>query len=103
VGDKMTCPGCGAHTSNVLAAVCNGEPCPYCGLSADAIGEISDVRRKRADEELKERLEKALTERDRALSEAAKHRQAVEDARRALGCTHPYAPHTAPGWGDETP
>ena len=89
----MECPGCGSYTSSVLAKVEQGEPCPYCGLSADAIGEIRSVRRKRADEDLKGRLEKALVERDRAVTEAAKLRSALYNVRSAVGCEKPYAPH----------
>ena len=97
----MTCPGCNAYTSSVLIKVQEGEPCPYCGLSAEAIMEINGVRRRQADENLKARLETALIERGRALAEAAKHKRAVESARHALGCQYPYAPHTAPDWGEE--
>lgn len=89
----MTCPGCGAHTSSVLAKVNDGEPCPFCGLSADAILEVAEVRRKAADEDLKARLEKALVDRDRALAEAAKLRNVLHDVRLAVGCEKPYAPH----------
>lgn len=92
----MECPGCGAVSSSVLVKVMNGDPCPFCGLSADAVLEIGGVRRKRADEELKERLATALAELDRAKAEAARLRGQVADARRALGCEHPRAPHVAP-------
>ena len=91
----MECPGCGAVSSSVLIRVTNGEPCPFCGLSAGAVLEISDVRRKQADDYLKEQLEKALVELDRVKTEAAKLRQIVSDARSALGCEYPYAPHDA--------
>lgn len=82
----MECPGCQAVSSSVLIRVTNGEPCPFCGLSAGAVLEIGGVRRKQADEKLKERLEKALVERDQARREAAALRGQVADARRALGC-----------------
>ena len=94
MSNRMTCPGCEAHTSSVLAACEEGSPCPYCGLSANAILEIGALRVKRADETLKARLEKALVERDRAVAEAARLRGLVEDARRALGCESSYAPHS---------
>jgi uncharacterized Zn finger protein (UPF0148 family) len=93
VSDKMTCPGCGAHSSSVLIKVNDGEPCPFCGLSADAITEITDVRRRKADEDLKARLEKMLVERDRAVAEAAKLNRVLYAVRRAIGCEKPYAPH----------
>jgi len=93
----MECPGCGAVSSSVLIKIRDGEPCPFCHLSAGAIREIHDIRRKNADKGLKDRLEKALVERDRAVTEAARLRSIVSGARRALGCEHPYAPHDDQG------
>jgi len=89
----MECPGCNSYTSSVLAKVQQGEPCPRCGLSADAILEIGSVRRRKADEALKQQLEKALIERDRAVTEAAKLGRVLYAVRRAVGCEKPYAPH----------
>jgi hypothetical protein len=66
---KMTCPACSAHTSSVLAAFEEGRPCPNCGLSAEAALEIEGVRQRRADEELKARLEVVVKERDAAQQE----------------------------------
>lgn len=86
MSDKMECPGCGAVSSSVLIRITNGDPCPFCDLSAGAVLEIGRVRRKQADEELKERLAKALTELDRVKAESAKLRGQVASARQALGC-----------------
>lgn len=66
---KMTCPACNAHLSSVLAAFEEGRPCPNCGLSAEAALEIEGVRMRRADEDLKARLEAAIKERDAAQRE----------------------------------
>jgi transcription elongation factor Elf1 len=66
---KMTCPACNSHTSSVLAAFEEGRPCPNCGLSAGAALEIEGVRQRRADEDLKARLEAAIKERDAAQRE----------------------------------
>lgn len=76
MGRKMTCPGCNSHTSSVLAAFEEGRPCPQCGLSAEAALEIETIRQRRADEDLKARLEQAIKERDEAQRELrwAKHR-----------------------------
>jgi hypothetical protein len=93
VSEKTECPGCHAVTSSVRVSVMNGDPCPYCGLSADAVLEIGGVRRKQADGELKERLATALADLDRAKAEAVKLRGQVASARQALGCEHPGAPH----------
>lgn len=70
----MECPGCGGYSSSVLGRVRDGEPCPFCGLSAQAILEINEVRAKKADEGLKARLEEALKRVDKAETEAAKIR-----------------------------
>jgi hypothetical protein len=91
----MECPGCTSYSSSVAADVGAERPCRVCGLSADAILEITSVRQQRADEELKMLLEKAIIERDRAQTEAAKLRGLVTDARRALGCEVPFVPHDA--------
>jgi transcription elongation factor Elf1 len=69
MGRKMTCPACNSHTSSVLAAFEEGRPCPECGLSAEAALEILSVRQRRADEELKAKLETAIKERDAAQRE----------------------------------
>lgn len=95
MSEKLECPGCGALSSSVLARAEQGEPCPFCGLSAAAIYEIHRVRRRKADEDLKDRLEKALIERDRAVAEAAALRRVVSGVRQAVGCEYPYAPHDA--------
>lgn len=69
MSNKMTCPACNSHTSSTLAAFEEGRPCPNCGLSAEAALEILTVRQKRADEDLKARLETAIKERDEAQRE----------------------------------
>ena len=56
---KMTCPGCGAHLSDVLRAYEAGRPCPRCGLSATAATEVLAVRRVRGDGKLKTDAEAA--------------------------------------------
>lgn len=64
MSDKMECPGCNSYTSSVLFNVSRGEPCPYCGLSADSLVEILSVREMRANSSLKGRVEELLKERD---------------------------------------
>jgi hypothetical protein len=100
VSDKMECPGCGAVSSSVLIRVTNGDPCPFCGLSAHAVLEINGVHRRQADEQLKEQLAEALVELDRAKAEATQLRGQVAGARLALGCEYPYAPHDTPKESD---
>lgn len=83
---KMTCPACNAYTSSVLAAFEEGQPCPYCGLSADAALEIDGVRQQRADENLKARLEKAIKERDAAHRELRLVKSRLERITELVGC-----------------
>lgn len=64
MSEKMTCPGCGSHTSDVLRAFAADEPCPYCGLSSAAAVEVMAVRAVKADAALKEMTERVIKERD---------------------------------------
>jgi hypothetical protein len=68
MSDKMQCPGCMSYTSSIRRAVEDNEPCPSCGLSADAIAEIYGIQRSRADEALKARLQAAIITEDQALA-----------------------------------
>jgi hypothetical protein len=56
VSVKSACPGCDEYSSRIATAFGEGLPCPNCGLSYDAVAEIRQVQRSRADEELKSRL-----------------------------------------------
>jgi DNA repair exonuclease SbcCD ATPase subunit len=78
VSNKMTCPGCNSHTSDVLRAFEDGAACPYCGLSAEATLEIQAVRKSRADEAIKVKCEQALKERDEAQRELRWAKQRLE-------------------------
>jgi hypothetical protein len=76
VSNKMTCPGCDAHSSTITQAFTTGEPCPCCGLSAEAAAEIYAIRSSRADEELRSRAEQIARDRDqwRARAQAAEEK-----------------------------
>lgn len=78
MSDKMECPGCTSYTSSVLAAVRDGYPCPYCGLSALTIEEVNAVREYRANEELKEAMAAALIRAERAEAERDELRSRLE-------------------------
>lgn len=83
MSDKLECPGCKSYTSSVLRAVGEGEPCPYCGLSADSLVEILAVREMRANSGLKQRVEDLLKERDelgRQVAALKLFRSSVEDS-----------------------
>jgi DNA repair exonuclease SbcCD ATPase subunit len=53
---KRSCPGCDAWTSSVGAAFRDGEPCPYCGLPAEAAHAIDEARERHASEVVVKRL-----------------------------------------------
>lgn len=72
MSNKLSCPGCGSHTSGVYVAVADGAPCPHCGLAADAIITVHDARRRAADADLLAQLEAAVVRAGRAEAEAAK-------------------------------
>lgn len=84
MGQKMTCPACDSHSSSVLNAFEEGRPCPNCGLSAQAALEIQMVRQRRADEDLKAKLETAIKERDEAQRELRWAKQRLEQIGEAL-------------------
>lgn len=87
MGDKATCPGCDAYTSGVLQAIVDGTACPYCGLPAHVIQQVSGVRRRRADEHLKEELSAALIRAGRAEAELGAAKRKLASIRLTLSET----------------
>lgn len=81
MAEKMTCPACNARLSDIRRAFLDGEPCPNCGLSADAAREIEAIRMKRGDEKLKADLEAALIRAGKAETEAARLRRQLDHLR----------------------
>ena len=84
MGDRMTCPGCDAHTSDVLGAYERWEPCPHCGLSPNTMQEILVIRSRRANAEVTKLAENAIKDRDRFSAENAKLRRVLEEIRDAV-------------------
>jgi DNA repair exonuclease SbcCD ATPase subunit len=84
MGDRMTCPACGAHLSSVLHAFAEGEPCPSCGLPHSAAVAVLDIRRQRADEDVKRRALEAELRAARAEEELSIARHRLEEVQRAL-------------------
>lgn len=92
MSDKMTCPGCDAHTSSVLAAVERGDPCPYCGLSAETIERVRQAQARFGETVLTEQLTAALKRAEAAESEARDLRKKLDrivTAVRAAGVAMP--------------
>ena len=57
---KTTCPACDSETSAIGMAFRDGEPCPYCGLPAEAAEAVMEARkREEASELVLERMAKA--------------------------------------------
>lgn len=84
VADKMTCPGCRSHTSDVLRAYNNDDPCPNCGLPASATDQVLAARRKAADADLTAKYEELAIRVGRAEGEATRLRMLVADIRDLL-------------------
>lgn len=83
MSDKLTCVGCNACTSSVLQAVRRDDPCPHCGLSAEAIVEVLMVRERGANAEVTAQYEAARIRADRA-EERARRLGAQLDQIRAV-------------------
>jgi hypothetical protein len=69
---KMNCPACHAYTSDVLRAYEDEEPCPSCGLPAEAAGHILRIQRSKADEALRAELVQVRTELGRVQADRSK-------------------------------
>ena len=65
---KRSCPACDAHTSAIGAAFRDGEPCPYCGLPAEAAAAFDRAVTRGADEDMAQRA--AQAEQRAAVAEA---------------------------------
>lgn len=63
---RAWCPACDGETSTLKSAFDHGEPCPYCGLSADAAAYILDLREHGAEALTLEHLAKAERRAERA-------------------------------------
>lgn len=81
---KMTCPGCQAHMSDVQRAYEDDEPCPHCGLPADAASKVIYARSRAADADLTARYEGAVIRVGRAEGEAARYKRALDRIREAI-------------------
>lgn len=57
---RITCPGCGNHLSDILAAFRRGAPCPRCDLPAEVARQVLEAQRKGADETLRQAYTEAV-------------------------------------------
>lgn len=84
MSEKMTCPGCQSHTSDVLRAYNDDEPCPHCGLPKSATTQVLAARKKAADADLTARYEELALRVGRAEGETVKLRNVVDQIRNIL-------------------
>lgn len=84
MSEKMTCPACTSHTSSVLSAYREGEPCPYCGLTVDATQQILTIQRSKASEDVKRMAQEAVERAARAEAEVRRLERIVERVNDAL-------------------
>jgi len=84
VSDKRTCPACDAHTSAIEQAFRNDEPCPYCGLPAEAATAIDRARRANVGEQTVRRLIEAERRAAAAEERVASLERRLERVREAL-------------------
>lgn len=89
MADKTTCPACGYHSSAVLRAFNNGDPCPNCELSAEAHLEIISARARGADKYLVQRLTEASARADKAEAQLRNAERKLEAVRDALAQDYP--------------
>ena len=80
---KRTCPACDSETSAIGMAFRDGEPCPYCGLPAEAAEAVIRARRRGAAEDVLERMARAEARAARAEARLARLLGAVDDIERA--------------------
>jgi tRNA C32,U32 (ribose-2'-O)-methylase TrmJ len=77
----MTCPVCDSHTSSVRRAVLDGEPCPYCGASADLIAQVNDLRARNVEESLVVQLTELRSRAEKAEAEVGRLRGVLSSVR----------------------
>jgi hypothetical protein len=81
---KRICPGCDSWTSAIGAAFRDGEPCPYCGLPAEAAHLIDEAQERNVSQKVLDRLAAAEIRAAKAEAAFADYRIAVTRAMRVL-------------------
>lgn len=87
MADKAECPACESYTSDNLRARDNGEPCPFCGLPADAAQEIERAVERGANKNLAKHAATAERRAADAEREVLRLRVLLDRARRVLAET----------------
>lgn len=79
---KRECPGCDSWTSAVGEAFRDGDPCPYCGLPAEAVRLIDEARERHVSEDLITRYAAADERARKAETEARRLRLVLNNIQR---------------------
>lgn len=80
----MVCLGCNSYTSAIYDAYWDGQPCPVCGLPAEATRRVMEARKGSADEDLIRQYQEAEVRAGKAEAEAAQLRRHLEAIKRAV-------------------
>lgn len=81
---KVTCPACVTTTSNVAFAFDGGQPCPHCGLSAEAALAFTVALARGADTDLVDIAAQAVRRAELAEAEVERLRYLIGAVRAAV-------------------
>ena len=84
MADKMICPACDAYLSSIAMAFRDSEPCPNCGLPAEAAVAVLAAQKRGADEALTKKYAEAETRAAEAEAEARRLREKLRRIKREL-------------------
>lgn len=82
MADKMTCPACDSHTSEIARAYREGAGCPYCGLPGEAMRAVVAAAERGASEQMTERAAQAEQRAATAEREATRLRALLDEIHR---------------------
>ncbi|MCW2785263.1 MAG: hypothetical protein JWP74_1780 [Marmoricola sp.] len=76
---KRSCPACGSYSSSVGIDFRNGDPCRYCGLSANAAFELDQAKERGAQQSAIDMAAKASARADIAEREVQRLRGLLDE------------------------
>lgn len=85
MSNKMYCPGCDAYLSSIYqAVVVDGENCPNCGLTPEAIKLVTAAQERHADEVLVKNYTVAVQRAEAAEAKVRELTYKIQQIRAAL-------------------
>jgi hypothetical protein len=81
---KMVCPSCDGWSTAVGVAFRDDEPCPYCGLPAEAARLVLEAQERHVNDQVLRRLMDAETRAIKAEAEVSDLRHRIASARALL-------------------